>query len=421
MNFVSSIILRLVAFASYFAAIPYFLAHQGHETYGVVAFLLMILGYSSLFDNGITYTVTLRYVGALSMGSDDPESIVGYAFPIYAILGGAVAFSIFLFAPYISMSIWGSKEFSGITRGMSLVIFLQVAGALFASVLLARNKVMLVNMSRMTADVGRVFGIVLAAHSAEPLVVVVIMMAISSFAKMAIDLWNCSRLVGLPRLRPRWSISAIVSILRSSAWMWCIAGVGLATLVYDKWYVSSAFSSEKYSYYSIANDFSTKVFFVLYAFTGAIYTPLMRRHATNLGPGPIYRLYFVFLFTVALAYYGPLFVFSEPLLTWYVSADLAANAVDPLRVMIGSALVYLLFNTVEIDLYAKGMARYVLPSYVIGIVSLVCLTPYLARHLQITGVAISVFVMQVLMLISLLLVYCRARIQQFVKTWIQGT
>jgi len=402
-----------VAFVSYFAAVPYFLSHQGHETYGVVAFLTMILGYSSLFDNGITYTVTLRYVRSLSSGGDNPESVVGYAFPIYTILGGIVFFALFLFAPRISTSIWGNEEFTGVVRGMSFVIFLQIVGALFASVLLARNKVVLVNASRMIADIGRVLGIVLAASSAEPLVMIVSMMAVSSVAKMAIDLWNCSKLVGIRKLRPRWSVADIISILGASTWMWSIAAFGLAVLVYDKWYVSSAFSSEKYSYYSIANDFSTKVFFVIYAFTAAIYTPLMRRHAVNLGSGPIYRFYLVFLLAVALAYYGPLFVFSRPLLTWYVSADLAANAVVPMRVMIGSAVIYLLFNTIEIDLYAKGMARSVLPSYILGMASLLCFTPYLAEHLQITGVAISVLIMQVVMLLSLLFV----RYQKSSESW----
>lgn len=415
-NFLSSIALRAAAFGLYFAAIPFFLAHQSHETYGIIAFLMMILGYSSLFDNGITYTVTLRYVRALSTPVDDPEYVVGCALPIYAVMGSAVSLIILAGAPWISVSIWGDNNLTYIVVGMALVIFLQIVGSVFASVLLAHNKVSLVNASRMLADLGRVLGIFVAARSTQPLLIAVTMMAVASAAKMTLDVYNCSRLIGLQKLRVRWSFSEIISLLKSSSWMWSIATVGLIVLVYDKWYVSSTFTSEKYSYYSIANDLSMKVYFIFYAFTGAIYTPLMRRHATNRGAGTIYRIYVVVLLPIALTYYGPLYMFSDAFLTWYVNADLATNAAGPMRVMIGAALLYLLFNAFEINLYTKGMARRVMPSYLLGAASLVLFTPVLANRYQITGVAISVLVMQAVMLVSILFTSYYGRMRSLVGT-----
>ena len=416
-NFLSSIALKAIAFGLYFAAIPFFLAHQSHETYGVIAFLMMILGYSSLFDNGITYTITLRYVRALSAPSADPEYVVGCAMPIYAVVGAGLSLTVLAGASWISVSIWGDNKLTYVVAGMALVIFLQIIGSVFASALLAHNKVSLVNASRMLADLGRVFGIFVAARSVEPLLIVVIMMSVASAAKMALDVYNCSRVIGLYKLRVRWSLGEIIGLLKSSAWMWCIAIVSLLVLVYDKWYVSSAFTSEKYSYYSIANDLSIKVYFIFYAFTGAIYTPLMRRHATNRETGPIYRIYVVVLLTIALAYYGPVYVFSDTLLTWYVNADLAANAAGPMRVMIGSALLYLLFNAFEINLYTKGMVRSVLPTYLVGAASLILFTPFLASRYEITGVAISVLVMQAVMLASILVMSYQQKLWLLVREW----
>ena len=251
-NFLSSIGLKAVSFGLYFAAIPFFITRQGHETYGVIAFLMMLVGYSSLFDNGITYTINLRYVRALSASAEDPEYVIGCAIPIYAVMALAMFLITLVGSPWISASIWGSTGLTYVIAGMAFVIFLQIAGSIFASVLLAHNKVSLVNASRMLADLLRVFGIFLAACSVQPLMVVVVLLAVASAAKMALDVYNCSRLVGLRKLRVRWSREEVASILKASTVMWGIAIIGLVVLVYDKWYVSATFASENYSYYGIA-------------------------------------------------------------------------------------------------------------------------------------------------------------------------
>jgi O-antigen/teichoic acid export membrane protein len=300
---------------------------------------------------------------------------------------------------------------------MSVVIFLQIVGSIFASVLLAHNKVSLVNASRMLADLGRILGIFIAAGSAHPLFVTIIFLVIASATKMALDVYNCARLVGLRKLRVRWSLDEVFSILKASIGMWGIAVVALVVLVYDKWYVSATFTSEKYSYYSIANDLSMKVYFIFYAFTGAIYTPLIRRHATNSGTKSIYRIYVAVLLAVSIAYYGPLFVFADSLLTFYVNADLARNAAGLMRIMIGSAMLYLVFNVFETNLYTKGLAHQVLPTYILGAVSLLLLIPMMARHYQMTGVAIAVLIMQALMLASILITFAYGPSRQWWTRW----
>jgi O-antigen/teichoic acid export membrane protein len=406
-NFLSSIGLKAVSFGLYFAAIPFFIARQGHETYGVIAFLMMLLGYSSLFDNGITYTINLRYVRALSASAVDPEYVIGCAMPVYAVMALVMFLIILAGSPWISASIWGHPGLTYVVAGMAFVIFLQIVGSIFASVLLAHNKVSLVNASRMFADLLRVSGIFLAARSAQPLTIVVVLLAVASAGKMALDVYNCSRIVGLRKLRVRWSRAEVASILKASTVMWGIAIIGLIILVYDKWYVSARFASENYSYYSIANDLSMKVYFIFYAFTGAIYTPLIRKHATKSRTGSIYRIYVAVLLTVSLAYYGPLFIFSEKLLTWYVDADLGRNASSLVRIMIGAAMLYLVFNIFETNLYTKGLAHQVLPPYVLGAFSLVLLTPILASRYQMPGVALSVLIMQAIMLASILIIFFR--------------
>jgi hypothetical protein len=397
-NFSSSIGLKLVVFVLYFLAIPVLVGTKGAEVYGVIAFLIALLGYSSLLDNGLTYTVQLRYVRALSTRMDTPERVVRVAIPIYILLASIVFATLAPSGAGLSNTIWRTDAYAYVGPGLALLLALQVAGSLPAAVLLSHNRVALVNVARLAADVFRVGGLVSAAFANDPIAISLGFFVAGSAAKLAIDLFNCNRLVGLRNLRPAWSLSEMGAVLGTAWVMWLIAAMSLITLLYDKWFVSANISPADYAAYSIASDLTTKIYFVFYALSGAMYTPLMRRYATSGSSGRIYSIYISILAILATTYYMPLGVWSFELLNIYVGPEIAASGENPIRILAVSAVLYLFFNLMEMNLYARGSAHMVVPAYGAGIVALVISTPMLEARFGLDGVAASVLVMQATML-----------------------
>ncbi len=397
-NFSSSILLKVITFALYFLAIPFFISHQGNGEYGVVAFLIAALGYSILLDNGITYVINLRYARSLSLGESDPERIVRSGFPVYLTIGALVMIGGISFSENISNAVWGTIKYKNEVAWLSFALALQVFGSIFSCTLLAHNRVSLVNGGRLVADVARVIGLFSGAVSDDPILISVLLFGVGALCKMAVDIYNCNRLIGLDKFYLRWCIKDTVEIIKASPMMWTISFLSLSALMYDKWYVSSVLSSKEFAYYSVANDFTTKAYFIFYAFSGAVYTPLIRKYAGNDNALIIYRLYAISILAIGLFYYLPLFVYSDELMTWYIGVEFAQVAAPIMDIMVGSALLYLLFNVIETNLYARGTIIPVLGAYIVGVVSLLVSLPVFVERYGIDGGAWSVMLMLALML-----------------------
>lgn len=402
-NFSSSILLKVISFSLYFAAIPFFISHQGIGEYGIVAFIITVLGYSILLDNGITYIINLRYAQALSLGERDPEKIVRSGFPVYIIISVFLLVGGIYYSENISNSVWGSSEHGDAVAYLSFALAVQVIGSIFSCVLLAHNKVGLVNGGRLVADVIRVSGLFVGAISDEPVLVAVLMFGLGSLCKVMVDIYNCSRVIGLGKLSLQWSIKDMTHVIKASPTMWMISLLSLTALMYDKWYVSSVLSPVDYSYYSVANDFCVKAYFLFYAFSGAVYTPLIKKYAANISVDIISKFYAVSLLAMGMFYYLPLFLWGDKLLTWYIGGEFSSVASPILNIMVGSSLLYLLFNVIEANFYAKGAAAMVLPAYVFGVLTLVCALPLFVKMYGIAGAAWSVMLMFVVMLLSVLI------------------
>lgn len=404
-NFLSSIGLKVIAFALYFIAIPPLVATKGAETYGIIAFIIAILGYSSLIDNGLTYTVQLKYVRALTSNAVDPERVVRVAIPIYAFITLLIFFAVAPNGAGLSQLIWNTDAYAQLAPAVATLLALQVAGALPAAVLLGHNRVTLVNVARLAADLLRVTGLLVAAAATDPIGTTIFFCILGSAIKFAIDLYNCNRLVGLRRILPLWSASETATLLKTAWIMWLIAAMSLVTLLYDKWFVSSNISPSDYAAYGISSDLTTKIYFVFYAISTALYTPLMRRYATEVSSKRLYYAYTSILILIAGAYYIPLSIWAEYILHAYVGREMADAGSNVVRILAANAVTYLIFNLMEMNLYARGKSHLVLPSYVAGIIALIGVTPILSAQFGMPGVAAGVLSAQLTMLFVISIVF----------------
>jgi O-antigen/teichoic acid export membrane protein len=400
-NFSSSVGLKLIVFVLYFLAVPVLIGSQGPETYGIIAFMIALLGYSSLIDHGLTYTVQLRYVQALSTGVDAPERVVRVAVPIYALVSLIVLITLAPSGSILSNIVWRTDAYAYTAPIIALLLALQVAGSLPMTVLLAHNRVALANLGRLAADALRVVGLLAAAVTDDPVTVALGFFVVGSAAKLAIDLFNCHRTVGLRPILPAWSVREAGAIFRTAWVMWIVAGMSLVVLLYDKWFVTANISPADFATYSIASDLTTRIYFVFYALSGSVYTPLMRKYATKQSTAGLYLFYGAIMLLVALFYYVPLCIWSYEVLNWYVGRDVASAGADIIRIMSAGAVLYLLFNLIEVNMYARGFALRVVPAYAVGVGVIVSLAPQLEAVLGLAGVATSLLLMQAAMFVVL--------------------
>jgi O-antigen/teichoic acid export membrane protein len=150
--------------------------------------------------------------------------------------------------------------------------------------------------------------------------------------------------------------------------MMASTGLGILLTSADKVFVSHVMGSAALAYYSIGADLCTRVYFVVWALTGSIYTVLLRRHATRQDVTGLFRLSLAVVIAVAVCFYLPLATFARPLLSLWLGPDFAGHAAGAVRYYALAAVAYLFACVYHNFIQASGYPRVLLS----GTVTAVC-------------------------------------------------
>lgn len=396
----SLLISKVVVYAAYFAAIPVYVGIHGQASYGVVAFFGVLIGYSVLLENGLTYAVTLRYTRALARTEEaGAYRILRAAVPLYALVAMLCAVGMQLGSDQLAEFIWKKSNYAESLRLAGLVVALLVADAFFVSIIQSHNKLVALNMIRLSADVVRAAALYVAAYADDPLQTVIWMFLASAMLKLTLDAGYClARLVSSKAIQPVFDIREIVENLRLAPMTVVISVTWLFITLYDKTYAASHVSEADYAYYALAADLTSKAHVLFYSVLGTTYNIMIRHHATGKNVSALLKANGIALLAVVLAYFLPLAVFCEAIVGYFLGIEFGAQAEPLVRVLAACSVIYLAFSCLEANLNAQGRALSMMWIYLSGLLVLVALTPWLFGILGLAGIGFALLGMFVTML-----------------------
>jgi O-antigen/teichoic acid export membrane protein len=402
----SLIISKIAVYILYFLAIPLFIKIHGQGAYGLVAFFSIMIGYTVLLENGLSYAVTWRYTRALAQGMTHPEKIIRASVPLYALLSAVSILLLIMFAETISILVWNKSDYILPIRLLGLGVGVLILDALPVSVLQSQNKLAILNLNRFIGDGIRVSALFFAIFVENPLLTVVIFLLFSALVRLILDCVACFReSLSWEIFRPIFSINEIISNIRIAPTMFGIAALSLVISLYDKIFIAEMLSESDFAYYAFASDLCTKAYIIFFAFSSAAYNTLIRRHATAGSLRGMMYAYAAALFVMGFGYYLPLSLYGHIVVSDFLGHDFSNHTMPLVKVLSVSSMLYLAFTVFEANLNAQGNIFSVLIAYAAGLTLLFAVAPCMVASYSVMGMGFALVLMFGLMFLIVFLSY----------------
>lgn len=402
-NVSSSILFKVLGLLSYFVSVPFFIKVHGDEIYGYVALIITLVTHSALIDKGVTYSFHLEYSKAVTKGGRRKNIPIYRFLPIYVLLSLLSFFVLIAFRNDISRLVFGSEGFDNFIVLLSPVLALHVIASFTDAILRAYNEIHKVNISKFVLDILRACSIVISVVFDDPIIVIIAFFTIAITIRIAVDLLFISNIMNLRDVLKCRISGKVVRLLRPSLNVSLIAVMSLFMLTYEKAFISNKISISELSYYSIAHDISNKAYFIFYAITASLYTPLIRLFEQGKNMFQMNVVIWICLFVFCVVYYLPISMFSAEILALYVNEEFSNHAKDVLPVLAIASIFYLSFSIVETNLFAKGESGLIVVPYVLGVIALVVSTN-LFIEISIVNVAKCMLATYLVMFLSMIAV-----------------
>ncbi len=364
-NFTSFIVLRSLALGTFAVSVPIFINGASANEYGIVAIGLSLLGLSTLLEVGIGYVITQSVGRRLARtGKSNPRLFnqlfwiyVGTTCMIAVTMAGILAFILDITSSQMTLYLWLA----------ALLPCLATSGAIGA-IFQAHNDLLYMNSSRFLFEIGK--GLALAAsgaffHGSGAVGPIVFLFA---SVRMILDLYVLKR-------RYRYSIdlsklsykSHVFSLLAIGAPMFGSAALFLSVTIGDKLLIARLLGVAEVASYALAVDITTKAYLIVYAINSAIFALILRDHAVRKSISRFIAISLISVLFVSFAFYLPFGVFAEPLLSWWINADIGRRSASIAQVIAAAGVVYLVGNAFEVALLAMGRAKLVFLSYLCSV------------------------------------------------------
>jgi len=159
----------------------------------------------------------------------------------------------------------------------------------------------------------------------------------------------------------------------------------------------------------LATDLTVKAHILFYAILGTTYNVLIRRHATSQCTKIPMRANWAALFFIAAIYYLPLALFGDKIIGAFLGADFGINTLPLLRILVCCSISYLAFSCMEANLNAQGRIFPIMWVYLLALLIMVALTPFLFKLFGLLGICLSLMIMFIAMLTASVFLTLRRR------------
>lgn len=394
LNFASYFISKALSLGLFAFAVSYFVRRGGDHLYGMVSLVLLLYTYLQMVDLGMGYAVVYRLGRAIARRGRNHVGVVARTLPIYLACSVGIGAVLMLAARPVARFLLGSESYSGLFVLTALGVSCLIVSSLCVAVMQAYNRVYLVNFSRLVFDIVKAVALIVAAATDAGLETVLWLTLAGAVLKLAVDIHLTSRLLGTYAwLRPILSWQAVRLNIRVGAPMFTSSLIFSVISSMDKVLVAKLLTPATLAAYSIATDLHTKAYFLLWAVTGSLYTPFIRRQARRESVRSLVLVAVAAIAGLFLIYYIPLAVFGRQILSLWINEEMGAKGYLMLRWLLLPTAIYLVANVLEVFLQTAGETKRIGWAYLIALVVQFAGLTTLPERFGVVGVIWSVALM----------------------------
>lgn len=305
----------------------------GVEAFGLVGFIATLQLVLSVFDLGLSTTITREVARDHSEGRTNSLPLVRTAATLYWAMAIVLTVVVFAVVPPLGRDWFRAEHLDPGTiedalRVIALMLGLRWPVALYTGVISGLQRMDMLNAARVSSVTLRVLGgivVVLIWRDLEPLLW---WMALSAALEVVIFAAVTHRLHPAIGLRPFFSSAAFQNIWSFALSMNALALMALLIVQVDRLAISKMLPLEQLGYYTLAYNAVSGISLVLIAVGSA----MLPSFAAGIGSGAgglvssRYRMALQALVFLVGAVAFPLALFSRPILTLWVGAQAAQGA-----------------------------------------------------------------------------------------------
>jgi O-antigen/teichoic acid export membrane protein len=371
LNLISYVAARVTAIGVFAVMVPLALGALGAERYGVLAIMLMAIGFAPLIDAGAGYALTFRYSRRLARGRKTATPLLAEHHTIYIVASMAMGIMFFLIFPWIfsqtDTHVELSLEAIGVAGGIAA--FFALLSSYSRAILVANRKTYIVNLVDLTSDLARAAAIGVGAVIYCDLGVTAALQAVAfafRWLLLSVIVAHYSE-IAAPILRVnKRSLRASLSIGAPLAFSTIVTV--LLSLI-DKIVMARTFPLSQAASYVLAYDIATKGWVIVWAVTGAVMPIMMRwSHARETHKLALANSYtWVLTLAAGVALYFPLNIFQPVIIGWWLGAEMAASAQSYIFVFSIASLFYFATANLHNSLQASGKTWVIAKAFLVGL------------------------------------------------------
>lgn len=313
-------------------AIPELIAKLGIERFGLLTIAWSIIGYFSLFDFGLSRSLTQLVAGKIGMGKEDEiPAIVWSAVALMVALGIGGAIIASLVCPQLvqvlNISSGLQLEAREVFYLLALSIPIVITTAAFRGVLEAQQRFDLINIVRTAMGIFTFMGPLLVLPFSQSLSVIVVILIAGRLLFWVVHIFLCMYSMPALRLKVELKRAVLGPLIRFGGWM-TISNIISPLMVYmDRFIIGALLTVAAVTYYTTPYEVVTKILVIPGALVSVLFPAFSMNFVRNLSR--VAQLFewgvkgvFIILFPVILA----IIIFAFDGLRMWLGTDFAQHS-----------------------------------------------------------------------------------------------
>ena len=396
------------------AFIPLYIRYLGIEAYGLIGFFMILQAWMSLFDMGMTQTLS-RELARFSGGHDSNSiqsihDLVRSIEIIAVIIAILMAISIAMGSDWIAINWLQANELSDEVVAqafsiMGLVIAARFIEGIYRGALLGLQKHVLLNVANaIVATIQGVGSVIVLAWVSNSIEAFFVWQGVSSIISVFILASMTYSCIPKSPCAGRFSISSLRSVARFSSGMLGITFVALLSTKIDKIILSNKLDLSEFADYALAVVVSGVMFKFAHPVTNTYY-PRFCEYVASGDQKSLIRDFHAaskLVSVIAGGFGAILFFYAEPILVlWTQDLSLSARVAPIVNILAMATMVHgMLLVPFRLQL-AFGWTSLGLYSGIFGILFLVPAVIIFVEYMKAEGVALALLILYLLqMLVS---------------------
>lgn len=312
----------------------------GIEAYGLVGFIATLQMAFTVFDLGLSSTITRELAADHSPGRTHSIALIRTGATIYWIFALVVGITLVGFSDSIARDWFKAKQIdvSLLAQGLrviALYLALRWPVALYIGILSGLQRMDILNTVKVLTASARLGGGIVVLLIWRDLQALLWWMSFNAFVEVLAYAFVCQRAYSAMPWRPGMSWPALKAVWRFSLSMSALAVLAMLIVQLDRLMISKMLTLDVLGYYSLAYNTSAGITVLIASISSAVFPSFAAAYSEGT-PGVLLRRYDnanrVVLFVAGCAVFALIF-FGNPILSLWTNPAAAAGAWQPMALL----------------------------------------------------------------------------------------